>query len=522
MTGASIAELAAYLGEEEAQALSSWGRATGRIVEIPARRWSSAGYTGATLHSVVVTGGASSTHCILKSIPPEPDGASGREVGREPVQHEFAVRANPEFARDHLVGQPFDAIPGRGWRVLMFQSFVADGAPLATAAELSPDRLPGACAYLVRQLLDSWNAGRVVGRKSTVSGVLSEALGSALRPEGTIAAWTGDAQISDITVPWIQFRKDGPVVPNPVLPVSSGLLFGDRGVDVLHGLVHGDLHLRNILVPSTPDGSPSLARYALIDLATFKESGSLTRDPVCLLMSAVAETFSSVAAEHEDALIDVVLGGDAGRRSEPPFAVAVAVRAAMSDAVGALGKGYSGMWPLQFLVSVQAQALRFTSYRLPARLKWWSFRLSAAAAARIWEMLDGPKPPGSARLVASPFVDQPEPDSASDRAASARAALERAVSGRLAATKDNAADAPANVARLLRWLGDDAAEILGEQARTTIEVRYHQARWTRRAGDLEAAAQLEQQNWVNAVKVLDEGDELAVNCERAFFHRPIG
>jgi hypothetical protein len=192
----------------------------------------------------------------------------------------------------------------------------------------------------------------------------------------------------------------------------------------------------------------------------------------------------------------------------------------MSEAVTALGQGYSGAWPLQFLLSLQAQALKFTSYRLPARLKWWSFRLSASAAARINEIEHGPTPPSSAPVVISPFVDPPEPDDPAEQAAARVAALDRAVSGRLAAINDKAAEDPANAARLLRWLGDDAAAILGEQARTTIEVRYHQARWTRRNGDLEAAARLEQQNWVNAIAVLGETDELAVTCERAFFRQP--
>ena len=147
--------------------------------------------------------------------------------------------------------------------------------------------------------------------------VLTEGLGSALRPQGTIAAWAGDAGISDITVPWIQFRADGPVYPNPVLPVHPGLSFGDRDVDMLHGLVHGDLHLLNILLPYASDGSLSLARYALIDLATFNESGNVLRDPVCLLLSAVAHTFSSVTPEQEDPLIDLVLGRNAPAHPGP-------------------------------------------------------------------------------------------------------------------------------------------------------------------------------------------------------------
>ena len=98
MTGASDVELAAYLGDPEAQALRAWQLATGRFVQIPARRWSSAGYTEATLHSIVVAGGVGSTHCIVKSSPAEPDGASGSKVDREPVRPLFhdlagAVRA---------------------------------------------------------------------------------------------------------------------------------------------------------------------------------------------------------------------------------------------------------------------------------------------------------------------------------------------------------------------------------------------------------------------------------------------
>src|SRR5262249_49329796 len=142
------------------------------------------------------------------------------------------------------------------------------------------------------------------------------------------------------------------------------------------------LHLDNVLLPVGPDGVPSVEAFTLIDLATFDEAGSLTRDPVRLMLSAIAKTFNSIADEYEEDLIRAVLDASpAVAGPEVPFAVAGAVRAAFGGAIEAQEAGLTPLWTAQFLLAVQAQALVFTSFlNQSARLRFWFLRLAAAAA----------------------------------------------------------------------------------------------------------------------------------------------
>jgi hypothetical protein len=533
---ASDDELVEYLGHDIAEALRGWELANGLEIRIPARRWSERGYTEASLHSLVVQDGAEVRHVILKTIPPRSDGAAGAEVGREPVRHRQARQVNEAFAGRHLVSQPFPALLTRERKVLMFQSFAADGGRCVTLNDLPGNQVADACGYVLGQLLAAWSDCKVSGPSKSVASLLTTEIQHVLYGSGTIAAWAPRAGLLDRTVPWIRLGGgDGRVLPNPLLPAFERLSFGDRPVDLIYGPVHGDLHVFNVLLPIGASGSPMVDGFQLIDLATFADAGPLTRDPVCLMLSAIASTFDAVAPDRDNDLIGAVLGRASDIRREPPFVVARAVRTAFGEAISARGAGLTRVWPLQFLLSVQAGALLFTSYeRFSPRLRWWFVRLAAAAASAVAEQVGAGTAPASAPVVVQPF-DAPASTGSSagtaarndaaaalDAATAARgdglarrAAAEAEVSAELVAVNVFGARNPLLAAQALTRLSHRATRELGPLERLTIEVRHHLARWTRLSGDEQEAAELEQRNHMDAQEAFGDQDELTERCRRA-------
>src|SRR6185369_3276302 len=147
--------------------------------------------------------------------------------------------------------------------------------------------------------------------------------------------------------------------------------------------------------------------FQLVDLATFAESGLLTHDPVCLLLSAVVATIESLPTELWDTLILAILGQAAPSRPDVAFSIVAAVRDAFDESIELAHTGWSRAWCQQFLLSVQALALVFTSYeRLTPRLRWWFFRLSAGASLALADTLGLVRTiPDRAPLVVSPFPE---------------------------------------------------------------------------------------------------------------------
>jgi hypothetical protein len=523
---ASHVDLVSEIGSDAADALRDWQAANGFRIQVPIVSWKAKeGFTGASLHAVVVHDGTQMRHLVLKCVPPWTDGAFGVQTGREPARHRQAYVYNEEFSRLHLVTQPFPALLTRAKKVLMFQSFAADGGDRITLNGLPRERLASACAEVVRTTSGTWPRGAVDGDRCTVHDLLWEEMGGALKGSGTIVAWARTAGLLNFRAPGIRFAKDGSVFPNPLLPAFQNLSFADRMVYRFGGPVHGDLHLDNVLLPVGRDGAPSVDEFRLIDLATFNDAGSLTRDPVRLMLSAIANTFDTVSAEHEDALIQAVLDPmTAVAGSQVPFAVAQAVRSAYGAAIGAHGAGLTPLWTDQFLLSVQGQALVFTSFsNQAARLRFWFLRLAAAAAQAVAASLKANAPLDPVLDVAQPFHDSaplaPVPavdDPGPLPAGAARAALSAARDTVNATGATN----PARAVEDLKEMRIRAEQTLVESDELIFEIRRDLARWTRLAGDTAAAELLEQRNYFDAADALGDQHALTRRCFENFWHRP--
>ncbi|MCP2323029.1 hypothetical protein HDA40_001536 [Hamadaea flava] len=402
-------QLADYLGTDSADAVRGWCRANGHRVRVPRPPWrSSDGYSGAWLHSLLVDRGRVSYKVLVKRIPPWPENPSspGWPTG-EPARHRFFLDDDPTgFARDHLVGQRFDALTTQSGHVLMFQDLAADGGTTVPLAEVPPERLADACALVLGGVTGSWNDYRLSRPSVSVSRFLHDEVGATVASGGTLNGWARRAGLLDIRDAWLMVDPAGPVLPNP-LPSAAGHWWDGTPppIDVLSGRTHGDLHLLNVLIPVTPDGVPDLGAYRIIDLATARETGSLTRDLVTMLLSAIGGGLDSLPEDRWQPLIRHLLDLGRGDGPEPPFAVTTALCETFARTVSRTRTGSTGAWQLQYWLSLQALGLAFTAYaRFRPAVRWWFFQLAAyAAGAALRVLAPGRVAPRTARLVPNPF-----------------------------------------------------------------------------------------------------------------------
>ena len=134
-------------------------------------------------------------------------------------------------------------------------------------------------------------------------------------------------------------------------------------VDYLTGHSHGDLHLDNAVVAGGADGQPMLDDCWLIDLAAFREEAPLTRDVAALVLSVAARRAGAQIDKAEaDELIDFVLSPEGHR---PQF-----IQPYIADSIQqifqvhqTIPRRWEDIWRAQYLLSIQARALRYTSFR---------------------------------------------------------------------------------------------------------------------------------------------------------------
>ncbi|WP_328510687.1 hypothetical protein OG981_39440 [Streptomyces mirabilis] len=365
--------------------LTDWAREEG-LTALYVRRplWSVPGrsYTGASLLAVECAPPA--RMLIVKVLPA---GASARE----PEALSAALDAAPDFARRHLVGQPFPARDLPDGRTLMFQEAAGDSlrdsAPLGSLDGEETDRV---LAEVVRGLLTEWNgpaeerAQGAVPEPVTASEFLRAELGDAWEGGGSVRAWGRGLGVLEPSPPWVY--SDGLRLPNPYLMVAGGsAALPDPSVRVLRGRAHGDLHLDNVIV-SRWEKEVRADEYRLIDLCTFRDRAALGRDLATLLLSAlVPHIRHPLPPDQRHALLRFVVDPAATHRAEIVPKAAARVAAVRDTALRIMReRHWSESWELQFLLSLQAQALLFTSYTdLGDTGRTWCARLAAHAAGEL-------------------------------------------------------------------------------------------------------------------------------------------
>jgi hypothetical protein len=382
--------------EPASDALVAWARDGGHggVVRpvLPPWRPSGASASGALLTAVLVTPGPGPV--VVK--------VSAAGQGNEGHNHARAYRTAPD-----RVAQLLWAWQVGDGRTLTFQS--PAGQSLRTVHTLAglTHELPDACAYVTRWLLTEWNAGpddmEAVTR--TVTDLLRHELGALIGAGGSALAYGARIDGLDPDTPWI--RLDDRDLPNPLALAAGHAALPDPPLHVLQGRAHGDLHLHNIMVPHRL-GQARYEDFRLIDPATFTEDALLSRDVVTLLLSALIPEVRERAAADGDALLRYLVCPQAELRDRIVPATVRLVDAVREAADTVAGSWYD-VWTDQFLLSVLATGLRFSTYEnLGEAGRWWFFRLAAHAAGELLRpYVDEPWPTG--RPVTAPAPPAAEP-----------------------------------------------------------------------------------------------------------------
>ncbi|MFF8102716.1 hypothetical protein ACF07S_23720 [Streptomyces sp. NPDC016640] len=291
--------------------------------------------------------------------------------------------------------------PVEGGRMLTFQSPAGESLyDVDTMARLGTHELPDACAFVTKWLLTEWNDG--LGSRETVplgvSAFLRGELGALVSGGGSALAYGSRIAGLEAGTPWI--RLDGRTLPNPLAMATGRAGLPDPVLHIARGRAHGDLHLHNIMVPHQ-EGSPAYEDFRLIDLATFSDDAPLSRDVAMLLLSALAPEIPAEAARGDDTLLRYLVRPHKDLLDRIPPATSRLVRAVRQTCARAAEGGLYDMWYAQFLLSLVATGLRFSTYENQGEAgRWWCFRLAAHAGGELLKRFEGP--PASTGLPVTP------------------------------------------------------------------------------------------------------------------------
>ncbi|MFF4547778.1 NACHT domain-containing protein [Streptomyces sp. NPDC001406] len=389
--------------ESASRALEAWARYGGHGGKVrpltPRWRPSGKSASGALLAAVLVTPGPGAV--VVKVSAP-----GRRDEGQT---HTLAERT----AGGRLAPQVFAPWPVGDDRLLTFQSPAGKSLrDVDTMGRLDADELPDACAHVTRWLLTEWNDGLGGNEAVTLAAadLLRDELGELVARGGSALAYGSRIDGLEANTPWI--RVDDLDLPNPLAMATGAAGLPNPAFDVVRGRAHGDLHLQNIMLPYR-EGRAQYEKFELIDPATFSQNALLSRDVATLLLSAlVPQVREPQSPEHGHALLRHLVCPSTSHldRIVPGTSRLVhAVRQACADAVT---DGWYDVWADQFLLSLLATALRFSTYDDVGDIgRWWFFRLAAHAGGELLKRHeDRPRPTG--RPVTAPTSAGADPQDA--------------------------------------------------------------------------------------------------------------
>ncbi|MFI5841280.1 hypothetical protein ACIA8K_16420 [Catenuloplanes sp. NPDC051500] len=296
---------------------------------------------------------------LLKCIPRANEAAA--------AAHRAVLDDSPAgFRGSHLVELAGDPILTPSWHVI-FQR-VAEGdfsrvRQLADAAR-EPD-FGRRCRTVVGALLTEWNAVAAVPVwEMTVADFLDAHVGDRLGPDGALTRW-------------LATQRDRPdrLAAGPLALCASQATVRKA----FHGRAHGDLSVRNVLLPVDP-ADPGAFR--LIDYDRYSSHAPLTRDPAHLLISIATERVSGYAAgaETRTDLIRALVEPSFTSPETAGFAE-IARQIREGGEQWAESKGGLSEWRAQTLLSIVGCALRAASRPFPDEDRWWCLRVASVAAA---------------------------------------------------------------------------------------------------------------------------------------------
>jgi hypothetical protein len=213
--------------------------------------------------------------------------------------------------------------------------------------------------------------------------------------------WAGPAGLLHRAARWVSL-DEGPALPNPLVLTREHPVVGEVMLDVLVGRSHGDLHLENVLWRDSTSG-PGRSRFYLIDMDTFRERVPLVRDQLNMVLAVVAQQWGKLDVGSRVKLLEFLVSLKRVNRTPPHLPPVFKM---MRNAYVPTRRAVAGWpdWWKQYLVAMQATALRFTSYvGLGPEARWWFFHLAARSASALLEELDIEMPAGRPLEVSNPF-----------------------------------------------------------------------------------------------------------------------
>ncbi|MCO5967004.1 hypothetical protein [Actinoallomurus soli] len=426
-------ELLAYLSGDEPvyRVLITWAEGIGCQVKVPPVPWTrKSRFTDAKLLAILLRTPDGGSETVMIKVCARRDGL-GEARRRATIQ-----RNRPDFAQRFLVAQSDPGVPIEPDRYLLFSTVTVELAKTVTLRDVGHAHLPALCRTLTEILMTEWN-GESLGRRfrpssdsMTVAEYLQWELCDALCDEVArrrIEAWGVNAEDAD----WIALAEEGRSLPNPVRMANAGALVSDKKIICLMGDAHGDAHLDNVVVQRTESGGIEAGSMRLIDPAASIEPAPLSRDIATLALSIALQLFVEqqeanpgyrlTRGEARDLIHLLLHPRDRETTDLPPY-ISQSIRNVYETAYAALG-GRTDLWRDQYLLSLQAQALKYLSYSsIDENQCWWFFRLAARAAEaflnnrgclRPSELPEpvGPGPhDGAATVPALPAKDQRPPD----------------------------------------------------------------------------------------------------------------
>ncbi|MFJ3434762.1 hypothetical protein ACIPMU_14550 [Streptomyces cyaneofuscatus] len=371
--------------EPVSNALIQWARDGGHgCTVLPLKpRWRPSGVSasGALLSAVLVT--------------PRP-GAVVVKVSAPDQAGEGHAHARAQLTAPERVARLRWTWPVGDGRMLTFQSPAGESLyDVDTMAYLSGSELPEACAFVTRWLLTGWNDGLQIDgiAPANLSTLLRGELGALVSHGGSALAYA--SRIKDLDPDTSRVRIDGRDLPNPLALATGHPRLPDPTLYLARGRAHGDLHLHNIMVPHR-EGRPRYEDFQLIDLATFAEEAPLSRDIATLLLSALAPEVPAEAARGDDTLLRYLVRPHEDLSDRIPPATSRLVRAVREVCAQATEGGLHDVWNAQFMLSLVATGLRFSTYaNMGDAGRWWYFRLAAHAGGELLRPYEeGPSPAG--------------------------------------------------------------------------------------------------------------------------------
>jgi hypothetical protein len=353
--------------------LREWAK--GQAYDLDFRGWLDGGSGARTIHVQTRTATAV-LHQVLKLIQP----SSGAE---ESANVALVPEHSPQsFCDDHIVpSTTFSPIGRSGWW-LNLQDIGGNDLDWCPQLVESVDH-PGFgdfCDTIVRSILVEWNYRSAPEPfVTTPATYLRSAVEDHLTPEGGLTRFLEDAEGAlDTDTEWVNIPGRDDHLPNPLALLRSGT--GEFEIWLGNG--HGDLHLRNILMPNHPDPQP--ASFKLIDLGRFDRRSPLPRDPAKLLLSVAAEWLGSLVPETA-VRANLAQAMVTPHEIDPSPALIgyreVAVKIHDAAAKLAENAGAKQAWRRQLQLVLIGVALRFAAqhdqYTLADR--WWFFEVAALA-----------------------------------------------------------------------------------------------------------------------------------------------